>query len=96
MLKKIKSFENATIEDLRYYGGCLYFGAHTGRYSGSGGNLNLQNLPRAEHFGVNLRHMLRAPKGYKFIIADLSQIEVRTLCWLARDMKVLEQIKKIR
>ena len=38
--------------------------------------------------------MLRAPKGYKFIIADLSQIEVRTLCWLARDMKVLEQIKK--
>ena len=94
LLKKIKSFENATIEDLRYYGGCLYFGAHTGRYSGSGGNLNLQNLPRAEHFGVNLRHMLRAPKGYKFIIADLSQIEVRTLCWLARDMKVLEQIKK--
>ena len=30
LLKKIKSLENATIEDLRYYGGCLYFGAHTG------------------------------------------------------------------
>ena len=90
--KKLQSFEYATLDDLRYYGGCFYFGAHTGRYSGSGGNLNLQNLPRAEHFGVNLRHMIRAPKGKKLIIADLSQIEVRTLFYLAKAKEMLERI----
>ena len=91
--KKLQSFEYATLDDLRYYGGCFYFGAHTGRYSGSGGNLNMQNLPRAEHFGVNLRHMIRAPKGKKLIVADLSQIEVRTLSYLAKDFDTLNEIK---
>ena len=91
--RKLQSFEYATLDDLRYYGGCFYFGAHTGRYSGSGGNLNLQNLPRAEHFGVNLRHMIKAPKGKKLIIADLSQIEVRTLFYLAKDKRMLDLIR---
>ena len=69
-------------------------GAHTGRFSGSGGNLNLQNLPRGEMFGTNLRHLVSPKKGKKLIVADLSQIEVRTLCWLAEDQSSLEEIKK--
>ena len=92
--KKLDSFEYATLDDSRYYGGCFYFGAHTGRYSGSGGNLNMQNLPRAEHFGINLRHMISAPVNKKLIIADLSQIEVRTLCYLAGDFDIMEDIKE--
>jgi DNA polymerase len=91
--RKLKSFDVATMPDGRFYGGIMYFGAHTGRFSGSGGNLNLQNLPRGEMFGSNLRHLIHPKKGKKLIVADLSQIEVRTLCYLAEDEKALEEIK---
>jgi DNA polymerase len=70
----------------------MYFGGHTGRFSGSGGNLNLQNLPRNEMFGANIRHMIAAPAGKKLVAADLSNIEVRTLCWLAGDRDTLTEI----
>ena len=73
----------------------MYFGAHTGRFSGSGGNLNLQNLPREEMFGANLRHLIAPKEGKKLIVVDLSQIEVRTLCWLAEDKNMLAEIAKL-
>lgn len=92
--RKLESFEYATMGDQRYYGGILYHGAHTGRFSGSGGNLNLQNLPRGEMFGVNLRSLISPKKGKKLVVVDLSQIEVRTLCWLAEDQVSLEEIKQ--
>jgi len=91
--KKIESFQFATMPDGRYYGGLMYFGAHTGRFSGSGGNLNLQNLPKEEMFGVKLRSLITAPAGKKLIVVDLSQIEVRTLCWLANDKEAMAEIK---
>mgnify|MGYP001217680249 FL=1 len=91
--KKLESFDYATMPDGRYYGGCMYFGAHTGRFSGSGGNLNLQNLPRDEMFGVTLRHLICPEPDKKLIVVDLSQIEVRTLCWLAKDREMMEEIK---
>lgn len=90
--KKLESFDAATMADDRYYGGLMYWGGHTGRFSGSGGNLNLQNLPRDEMFGVNLRHLIQAKEGHKLVVVDLSQIEVRTLCWLAHDQKTLKVI----
>ena len=92
--RKLESFDYATMSDERYYGGLMYMGAHTGRFSGSGGNLNLQNLPRGEMFGTNLRHLVSPKKGKKLVVADLSQIEVRTLCWLAEDQATLEEIEK--
>lgn len=91
--KKLESFDAATMPDGRYYGGLSYFGAHTGRFSGSGGNLNLQNLPQGDLFGVNLRHMIEAAPGRTFLSVDLSQIEVRTLAWLAGDFETLEAIR---
>ena len=92
--KKIESFDYATMPDKRFYGGIMYFGAHTGRFSGGGGNLNLQNLPRREMFGVNLRHLIATKKGKRLVVVDLGQIEVRTLCWLAGDTVMLEEIEK--
>jgi len=91
--KKIESFQFATMPDNRYYGGLMYFGAHTGRFSGSGGNLNIQNLPKEEMFGVKLRSLIAAPAGKKLVVVDLSQIEVRTLCWLAKDKEAMAEIK---
>ena len=92
--KKVESFDVATMPDGRYYGGCMYFGAHTGRFSGGGGNLNLQNLPREEMFGVNLRHLISTKEDKRLVVADLSQIEVRTLCWLAGDKNMLKEIEE--
>ena len=90
--KKLDSFDYATMSDNRYYGGLMYFGGHTGRFSGSGGNLNLQNLPRDEMFGVNMRNLITAPEGRKLVVVDLSQIEVRTLCWLSQDKETMDAI----
>jgi len=92
--KKLASFDRATMENGRYYGGMMYYGAHTGRFSGSGGNLNLQNLPREEMFGVNMRNIIEPPKGRKLVVVDLSQIEVRTLSWLSGDHEMLDKIAK--
>lgn len=55
-----------------------YYAAHTGRWGGDD-KLNLQNLPR----GSTLKHCIEAPDGYQIIDSDSSQIEARTLAWLA-------------
>jgi hypothetical protein len=82
--RKLEAFDAGTMPDGRYYGGLMYCGANpTARFSGSGGNLNLQNLPREETFGVNFRHMIRPAEGRKLVVIDLAQIEVRTLFWWA-------------
>jgi DNA polymerase len=55
-----------------------YYAAHTGRWGGDD-KVNLQNLPRKSP----LKKSMLAPKGYVFIDCDSSQIEARTLAWLA-------------
>lgn len=93
--KKLEAFENGCLDDGRYYGGLMYFGAGaTGRFSGSGGNLNLQNLTKGELFGVNMRQLIRPKAGRSLLVVDLSQIEVRTLCWLAGFRRMLDEIAK--
>lgn len=94
LLKKLEAIDNATMADGRYYGNIMYFGAHTGRFSGGGGNFNLQNLPRKEMFGADLRKLICAPEGKKLVVVDLSQIEVRTLLWLAEDWDMLKTVEK--
>jgi len=56
----------------------MYFGTHTGRFTGSGG-MNAANLAKGETFGVDERKLFIPRKGYKFFISDLSQIEPRIL-----------------
>jgi DNA polymerase len=55
-----------------------YYAAHTGRWGGDD-KLNLQNLPRSSP----LKFSILAPDGYMVIDSDSSQIEARTLAWLA-------------
>jgi DNA polymerase len=57
-----------------------YYGAHTGRFSG-GDKLNLQNLPSRGN--TTIRKALKAPPGQMLISCDSSQIEARTVAWLA-------------
>ena len=55
-----------------------YYAAHTGRWGGDD-KINLQNLPRSSP----LKKAILAPEGYVLIDSDSSQIEARTLAWLA-------------
>jgi len=61
-----------------------YYAAHTGRWGGAD-KINMQNLPR----GSQLKKAMCAPAGYKFIDCDLSQIEARTLAWLAEEAELV-------
>ena len=73
--------------------GLKYFGAHTGRWAGDGG-VNMQNMPRGEMFGVDLRRLIIPRPGYTFVISDLGQIEQRVLSWLAGDNDMMEELEK--
>jgi DNA polymerase len=94
LVKKLQNFDNGTLGG-RYYGGMMYCGAHTKRFSGSGGNGNMQNLPRKVMHGANIRNMIKASPGHKLVVVDLSQIEVRTVLWLAQDHKAMEMLRRI-
>jgi DNA polymerase len=66
-----------------------YWGAKvTGRHSG-GDNLNAQNFTR----GSVLRKAIRAPKGYKIVVGDSSNIELRVVMAAAGQ---LDQVERIR
>lgn len=86
----------------------LYFGAHTGRFSGksdtSGANINMLNMPRKPVFhddpnvfggkGVDIRGMYIPRPGYKFAVYDFSQIEARFALWLVGDTHMMEAMKR--
>jgi DNA polymerase len=66
-----------------------YYAAHTGRWGGDD-KVNLQNLPRKSP----LKESMLAPEGYVFIDCDSSQIEARTLAWLAGQDDLVEFFDK--
>lgn len=67
----------------------LYYGAHTGRFSGGGG-INLQNLPR----GSKLRKAIVAPPGKALVVGDSSQIEARALALAAGQTDLVEVFRQ--
>ena len=70
-----------------------YYGAHTGRWSGSDG-INLQNLPSRDAKKKALKSALCAPDGYVIVNCDSSQIEARVLAWLAGQTDVVDQFAR--
>lgn len=66
-----------------------YYAAHTGRWGGDD-KVNLQNLPRKSP----LKKAIKAPDGYVFIDCDSSQIEARTLAWLAEQEDLVDFFDK--
>ena len=62
-----------------------YYAAHTGRWGGDD-KLNLQNLPRKS----GLKASILPPSGYVILDSDSSQIEARTLAWLAGQNDLVE------
>ena len=66
-----------------------YYAAHTGRWGGDD-KLNLQNLPRSGR----LKQAIIPPTGYVIINADSSQIEARTVAWLAGQGDLVDAFDK--
>lgn len=67
-----------------------YFGAHTGRWSGSE-RVNLQNLGgRGDPLVAQIRGIIVPPIGHKLVITDFSSIEARVLAWVAGEKHLLQ------
>jgi len=73
-----------------------YHNAHTGRWGGAE-KINLQNLGGAGRGGSaphelirNVRHMLRAPKGYVLGVQDFSKVEAIGVAWQAGQEDLVE------
>jgi DNA polymerase len=66
-----------------------YYAAHTGRWGGDD-KINLQNLQRTSP----LKNAILAPFGYVMIDSDSSQIEARTLAWLAGQDDLVEAFER--
>lgn len=71
----------------------LYFGGHTGRWSGAEG-FNIQNMNRETVCGVNVRGHIEIKSPRKLIISDLAQIEARVVPWLANDQNTLDLVRQ--
>ena len=70
-----------------------YYAAHTGRWGGDD-KINLQNLPSRGANGGKLKKAIQAPKGYVMIDCDSSQIEARTVAWLAGQQDLVDAFEK--
>ena len=72
-----------------------YYGAHTGRWSGTGGwnpmNLGGKGRGRPIHpLIAQVRNTLMAPDDYTLVIVDSAQIEARELAWVAHQNDLLK------
>jgi DNA polymerase I-like protein with 3'-5' exonuclease and polymerase domains len=109
LTKVIATYEtiiNRLKPDGRFDGELIYYGAHTGRWSGAG-KVNLQNLrtsplriePEAgrvvEENGhaVDVRALFIPGPGKKFLVADFSQIEARVINWVVGNETFMDAVR---
>lgn len=105
---RVKGILDSLDENGHSHPSFLYFGAHTGRFSGKsstgGGNVNMLNMPRKPVLegdenvfggkGVDIRGMYIPHPGHKFCVFDFSQIEARFSLWLVDDTHMMAALKK--
>ena len=80
IIDKIKEILQFT-RNKRVYGEFKQIGAATGRMSSL--RPNLQNIPK------NLKYLFKPKEGYKFIVADYSQIELRIAAQYTKDENMI-------
>lgn len=77
------------------------FKAHTSRYSagtseGKSDGVQVQNLSKRNPAHLVLRKAIQAPKRYKIVAADSSQVELRVNAWMAQQEDLLAQLREGR
>ena len=92
LLKRLQTFQRHSVNGILYFD-LLYFGAHTGRFNGSGGN-NMMNLQNRKEGSVNIRNKIIARPSKEFCIIDWRQIEPRILRWVVKDQVALDLLAK--
>lgn len=102
--RKYQAIIHGANDDGRLRGQFKFYGAHTGRWSGRG--VQLQNLPRAElkhpeavildsQLGLDadapsLKALIRQALVGPFVVADYAAIEARVLAWVAGERWALD------
>jgi DNA polymerase-1 len=96
-LDKIKSTYMSTLIELtEHFGdGCIHpnfnqYGADTGRLSTT--VPNSQNFPRPDNDEYGIRRAFIAPPGYKLIVSDYEQLEMRIMADRAQDKQMIQAI----
>jgi len=97
-LTKVQTVFEGIRPDGTMYQQIKYFGAHTGRTAAgynddAGEKFNPLNMNRKALFGVDLRKLFVAPKGFVFGVVDYSQIEAIMLLWRVGDERMLQRIR---
>ena len=64
----------------------------TGRLSSS--EPNLQNIPVRTELGREIRRAIVAPRGFRIVAADYSQVELRVIACLAKDEVMMDVFKR--
>jgi DNA polymerase I-like protein with 3'-5' exonuclease and polymerase domains len=91
-LKRLRTFQRRLRPDGTIPYNLKYFGGHTGRWSGDAGN-NIQNMPRAPMYGVDVRSLIKAPEGMVWSIVDFTSIEPYTTAYLLDDHDTLAYLE---
>jgi hypothetical protein len=96
LLQKLRTIQSNLRPDGTIPTSILYFGSHTGRFSGktedSGGKFNPQNMYRDPLYGVDVRGLIIPRPGKKLICIDYDQIQARLLLWRVGDTAMLPSL----
>lgn len=101
MLATLEKIESRIREDDTLPFSLLYYGAHTGRFAGTGG-INFQNFNKEPLFpehdplgkGIDIRGLIIPREGKCLAVIDLGQIEPRCLNYLVGNESLLSKIRE--